>query len=145
MHRINGFSDFIHRLDSKGLEDKNTTFRKLDLFPSSCDPVSEALSSNSLESGWWTKSKNPLILCVIHHRQNPIESTRLIHTLDVLHQLILIQKTSLEPGSAMSSGKSVKPTLGSIRWGQGLTERNKTQLLKCVSLLTNKKTENDPM
>jgi hypothetical protein len=33
------------------------------------------LSPNSLESGRWTKSENPLILCVIHHRQNPIEST----------------------------------------------------------------------
>jgi hypothetical protein len=30
------------------------------------------LSSNSLESG---QSENPLILCVTHHRQNPIEST----------------------------------------------------------------------
>jgi hypothetical protein len=41
------------------------------------DPVSEMLrfSSNYLESGRWTKSENLLILCVIHHRQNPIEST----------------------------------------------------------------------
>jgi hypothetical protein len=34
--RINGFSDFVHRPDSKELEDKkdkNTTFRKLDLIP----------------------------------------------------------------------------------------------------------------
>jgi hypothetical protein len=36
-HRINGVSDFVHRPDSKELEDKNTTFRKLDLFPSSGD------------------------------------------------------------------------------------------------------------
>jgi hypothetical protein len=35
------------------------------------------LSSNSLESGRWTKSENPLILCVVHHPQNPIESTHL--------------------------------------------------------------------
>jgi ribosome biogenesis protein Tsr3 len=28
-----------------------------------------------LESGQWTKSKNPVILWVIHHRQNPTEST----------------------------------------------------------------------
>jgi hypothetical protein len=33
--RINGFSGFVHRPDSKELEDKNMTFRKLDLFPSS--------------------------------------------------------------------------------------------------------------
>jgi hypothetical protein len=30
-HRINGVSDFVHRSDSNELEDKNTTFRKLDL------------------------------------------------------------------------------------------------------------------
>jgi hypothetical protein len=34
-NRINGFSNFAHRPDSKELEDKNTMFRKLDLFPSS--------------------------------------------------------------------------------------------------------------
>jgi hypothetical protein len=27
------------------------------------------------QSGRWTKSETPVILCVIHHRQNPIEST----------------------------------------------------------------------
>jgi hypothetical protein len=40
------------------------------------DPVSEMscfLSSNYLESGRWMKSENPLVLCVIHHRQTPIE------------------------------------------------------------------------
>jgi hypothetical protein len=35
MHRINAFSNFVHRPDSKELEDKNTMFWKLDLFPSS--------------------------------------------------------------------------------------------------------------
>jgi hypothetical protein len=41
------------------------------------DPVSETscFSSNYLESGRWTKSENPVILCVIHHRQNPAECT----------------------------------------------------------------------
>jgi hypothetical protein len=40
------------------------------------DQVSETscFSSNYFESGRWTKSENPVILCVIHHRQNPIES-----------------------------------------------------------------------
>jgi hypothetical protein len=34
--RINGFSEWVHRPDSVELEDnKNTMFRKLDLFPSS--------------------------------------------------------------------------------------------------------------
>jgi hypothetical protein len=33
--RIKRFSDFVHRPDYKELEDRNTTFRKLDLFPSS--------------------------------------------------------------------------------------------------------------
>jgi hypothetical protein len=32
-------------------------------------------SSNYLESGRWTKSENPVILCVMHRRQNPMEST----------------------------------------------------------------------
>jgi hypothetical protein len=35
--KIKGFSDFVHRPDSKELEDKKTTFRKLALFPSSDD------------------------------------------------------------------------------------------------------------
>jgi hypothetical protein len=47
---LDGFSDFICHSNSKELEE-------------------------SLESGWWTKSENPSILCVIHHRQNPVEST----------------------------------------------------------------------
>jgi hypothetical protein len=44
------------------------------------DPVSETscfLPSNSLESGRWTKSENPLTLCVKHHRQNLIEYTEM--------------------------------------------------------------------
>jgi hypothetical protein len=36
-------------------------------------------SSNYFESGRWTKSENPVILCVIHHRQKPIESTKRYH------------------------------------------------------------------
>jgi hypothetical protein len=42
------------------------------------DPVSETscFSSNYLESGRWAKSENPVILCAIDHRQNPIESIR---------------------------------------------------------------------
>jgi hypothetical protein len=66
--RINGFSDFIHHPDSKELEDKNTTFWCL---PSPEDGNRSSfcnvlfLSSNSLESEQWTKSKTPLILCYI--------------------------------------------------------------------------------
>jgi hypothetical protein len=41
---IKGFLDFVHRPDSKELEDKNTTFRKLDLFPSSGEWLRLALS-----------------------------------------------------------------------------------------------------
>jgi hypothetical protein len=36
-----GFSDFVHCTDSKELEDKNKTFRKLDLFPSSGEGTSD--------------------------------------------------------------------------------------------------------
>jgi hypothetical protein len=32
MFRINGFSDFVHHLDSKESEDTNTTFQKLIYF-----------------------------------------------------------------------------------------------------------------
>jgi hypothetical protein len=61
--RITGVSDFIHRPDFNNTRKRtNTTFRKLDLFPSSGE----------------IKSETPVILCVIHHRQNPIESTRYI-------------------------------------------------------------------
>jgi hypothetical protein len=80
IHKINWFSDFVHCLYSKELEDKSTTFQKLDLFlPSGKGRhllcwVPIFLSSNSLEYGRWTKFKNPLILCVIHCHQNPIES-----------------------------------------------------------------------
>jgi hypothetical protein len=31
-----------------------------------------------LKSGRWIKSETPVILCVIHHRQNPIESTSIV-------------------------------------------------------------------
>jgi hypothetical protein len=55
-------------------------FWKLDLFPSSgegggghllCWVPWEELSN----TGRWTKSENPVILSVIHHCQNPLEST----------------------------------------------------------------------
>jgi hypothetical protein len=53
------------------------------------DPVSEmsCFSSNYLESGRRTKSENPVILCVIHHRQNGIESTSGV--LDILRAEIV--------------------------------------------------------
>jgi hypothetical protein len=64
---------------------KNTTFRKLDLFPSSdeewetptlLDPLERANPSyfNNLSITRRTKSKNPVMLSVTHHRQNPSES-----------------------------------------------------------------------
>jgi hypothetical protein len=59
-HRINGFSDFIHRPDSKELEDTNMTFRKLDLFPSS--------------------GEGRHLLCWVH-RQNSIEPFVLVSAL----------------------------------------------------------------
>jgi hypothetical protein len=43
------------------------------------------LSSNSLESGRWTKSENPLILCVIHDRQNRIEPTSAVNVFNTKH------------------------------------------------------------
>jgi hypothetical protein len=40
--------------------------------------------TNYLESGRWTKSENPVILCVIQHRQNPIESTNIMKVREVI-------------------------------------------------------------
>jgi hypothetical protein len=40
------------------------------------DPVSETSSFLIFQNtGQWKKSKNPVILCIIHHHQNPLEST----------------------------------------------------------------------
>jgi hypothetical protein len=36
----------------------------------------EIYATKLLESGRWIKSEPPVIQCVVHHRQNPIESTR---------------------------------------------------------------------
>jgi hypothetical protein len=100
------------------LRNRNMTFRKLNLFPSSgeggrrhllsvgpekerisitglalskgpnwvgvfsplhmrmeTNPVSETSCFYSLEYQTMEKTKNPVILCTIHHRQNPLEST----------------------------------------------------------------------
>jgi hypothetical protein len=38
------------------------------------DPVSETLFSSIYNSGRWTKSRNPVTLSVIHHRQNTSDS-----------------------------------------------------------------------
>jgi hypothetical protein len=37
----------------------------------------------------WRESKNPVILSVIHHRQNPIESTRIIGKIFVCHLRVI--------------------------------------------------------
>jgi hypothetical protein len=59
---------FIHRPLSPEL--LITTFRELDLFPST-GPVPETWCFNRLENtGRWIKSKNSTILTVVHHRQN---------------------------------------------------------------------------
>jgi hypothetical protein len=66
IHRIYGFSDFVQRLDSKELEDKNTTFRKLDLFPSSgerrhllCWVPGEPMSESHCD--WQSVSRSVLV------------------------------------------------------------------------------------
>jgi hypothetical protein len=38
-------------------------------------PKCHAFPSNYLESGQWTMSENPAVLCVIRHLQNLIESS----------------------------------------------------------------------
>jgi hypothetical protein len=78
--RINGFLDFVHH--SEFWISENTTFRKLDDFPSlmgtetETDPVSETFVCSSIQnSGRWTESRNPVILSGIHHHQNPVNYT----------------------------------------------------------------------
>jgi hypothetical protein len=46
--------------------------------PSQLGPLEKANLNHWLSSGRWTKSKNPVILCVIHHRQNTLESANII-------------------------------------------------------------------
>jgi hypothetical protein len=73
---FNGFSDFVHRPDSKELEDKNTTFQKLDL-PSPLDGNRSSfrnvvfLSSDSLESGWRMNCKElySIVMALLLHIQ----------------------------------------------------------------------------
>jgi hypothetical protein len=56
------------------------------------DPFSETscFSSNYLESGRWTKPENPVMLCAIHHRQNPIESTEYLRSTRITRALVEI-------------------------------------------------------
>jgi hypothetical protein len=119
IHRITGFSDFVHRPDSKSLEEKRDVSEtgsvsvlrwretltllgpleravvqwwRLALskgpnrvgvslhLKTETDPVSETscFSFNYLESRRWIKSENQVIICVIHHRQNPMEDDYLL-------------------------------------------------------------------
>jgi hypothetical protein len=39
------------------------------------------------KSGRWTKSENPISLCIIHHRRNPIVSTELPRSLNLFFLL----------------------------------------------------------
>jgi hypothetical protein len=58
------------------------------------DQVSEKLCSLVFyNTGRWTKSKNPVILSVMHHRQNPLESTRFLVVSDTVQ--VLQKKTCL--------------------------------------------------
>jgi hypothetical protein len=100
-NRIAGFLQFFP--SSGVLASRNTTFRKLDLFPSSywgggktptqLGPLERANHnppftcgrkqiqfpkrhvSTPKNTGRRKKPQNPAILCAIHHRQNPIKST----------------------------------------------------------------------
>jgi hypothetical protein len=45
---------------------------------SETDPVSKTLFSSILNSGWCTQSRNPVILSVVQHRQNPLDSFQIL-------------------------------------------------------------------
>jgi hypothetical protein len=68
--------DFVHRPDL--YKPENTTFRKLDLFPSSGEgggtySTEQPKACLSTGSGRWTKSRSLIVMSVTHHRQNPLE------------------------------------------------------------------------
>jgi hypothetical protein len=54
---------------------KNTTFRKLDLVPSSGEGMGDTYSVGSFFETFLVRSKNPGIPGFIHHRQNHLDST----------------------------------------------------------------------
>jgi hypothetical protein len=64
IHRIIGFLDFSYSV-IPSLHMRMET-----------DPVSETSFFYSKNIGRWKRSKKPIILCAIHHRQNPINSTK---------------------------------------------------------------------
>jgi hypothetical protein len=74
--------DFVHRPDFHKPE--NTTFRKLDLFPSSGEggghllykkktPKACLSTGDARTKEGWTKSRSLVVMSVTHHRQNPLE------------------------------------------------------------------------
>jgi hypothetical protein len=82
-HRTYSVSESLGLLsivrNSKLLE--NTTFRKLDLFPSSGERNQTPSLLAPLERAnfkHWIKFANPIILSVIHPRQNPLDSVYIV-------------------------------------------------------------------
>jgi hypothetical protein len=71
------FLDFVHRL----MFLKNTTFRELDLFPSSGKimAIKKETTHCTIRCVFlrnirlWTKSKNIILSSALHHFQNPLE------------------------------------------------------------------------
>jgi hypothetical protein len=100
-HRIAGVLDFIHRPDFNSYKKKEEQTRRFGnwicfrpqvalhfFLPAPTDSTwSQVFTQLSVPDkavqwvrpapGRWIKSKTPAILCVIHHRQNPIESTEI--------------------------------------------------------------------
>jgi hypothetical protein len=74
------------------------------------DPVSETLCFFIViweKSGRWTKSENPISLCVIHHRQNPIVSI-------VLYFCYFVSTTPVLPNTYNHSAWTPRKTPSSI-------------------------------
>jgi hypothetical protein len=85
--------DFVHRLgNSKEIE--NMTFRKLDLFPSSGERKETPIIPGPLETAT-SQSMIPLILSALQHRQNPLDSEKLLF-------LLYSYKSSLHDKSCFS-------------------------------------------
>jgi hypothetical protein len=90
---------------------ENTTFRKLDLFPSSGDGGDTysvgSLRKSQLHLRTETSSfRNVVFSSVIHHRQNPLESNLVLFEITAKYGAPLVSGLKLNPCSCY--GKSYK-------------------------------------
>jgi hypothetical protein len=109
-------------------------FRKVDLFPSSGEGMKNPtllgpLETDNLNHGWWTKSTNPVILSVIHHHQNAIQSSNyLVGFLKTWH---LCDEITDHPASVIHfytstmKNKKLIMRISYTHWTSAITDRKR--------------------